>query len=67
MLRRDALRTSSLEEDDNPNPLFQKFTNCFYFVIVTATTVGYGDMAPVTVRPAAPGALRFFFSPRPTH
>jgi len=32
-------------DEDSESP-FADFANCFYFVIVTGTTLGYGDMSP---------------------
>jgi len=33
------------ESEESP---FSNYFNCFYFTIVTGTTLGYGDMCPVT-------------------
>jgi len=33
------------ESEESP---FSNYFNCFYFTIVTGTTLGYGDMSPVT-------------------
>jgi len=42
-----AERRTWIRSDGTPSP-FMSIPDCFYWTIVTVTTVGYGDMVPIT-------------------
>ncbi|KAH8057123.1 hypothetical protein JL721_9863 [Aureococcus anophagefferens] len=44
----NAVRHDRLEELGNCNIAFRSYDRCIYFLIVTFSTVGYGDMYPAT-------------------
>ncbi len=46
---RDASHFKGIDSKDDKN-IFHAFFNRFYFVVTTITTIGYGDIVPISMR-----------------
>ena len=44
----NAIRNATPLEMEICNPWFRRFDQCIYFLVVTMSTIGYGDMYPAT-------------------
>ena len=47
---KDSVKATELKEEKIKPNFFQKFFNRLYFSVITGTTLGYGDIYPITIQ-----------------